>query len=97
MNMLEAGGYLSVDNFNVLCLWLNWCCTNNWRVAFTSPKQMFTLDKISTAVSSTAFVHMRRYNQHKMTVPRRDLKYRLNNTFLVTNVMKTPSALFPYS
>ncbi len=30
------------------------------------PKQMFALNKIFTAVSSTAFVHKHRYNQDKM-------------------------------
>ncbi len=24
---LEAGGYF-LDNFDILCLWLNWCCSN---------------------------------------------------------------------
>ncbi len=33
------------------------------------PKQKLVLDKIFTTVSSTTFVHMQRYNQHKMKAP----------------------------
>ncbi len=64
---LEAGGYFSRDNFSLLFLKPNWYFANKWRVSFPSPsKQMYPLDKIFTAVSSTAFVHTWRYNQHKM-------------------------------
>ncbi len=33
--LLEAGGYFSLNNFNIWCLWPNWCCANKWRVSFT--------------------------------------------------------------
>ncbi len=33
------------------------------------PKQMLALDKIFTTVSSTAFIHTCRYNQHEIKVP----------------------------
>ncbi len=38
-------------------------------------KQMLMLDKIFTTVSMTAFVHVRRCNQHKMKSPRSGFKY----------------------
>ncbi len=38
------------------------------------PEQMFATDKIFTTGSSTALVHMGRYNQHQMKVPLRGFK-----------------------
>ncbi len=32
---LKAGGYVSWDNFNILCLWLNWYCASTWLVSLT--------------------------------------------------------------
>ncbi len=32
---LEAGGYFSLHNFSILCLWSNWYCRNKWSVSFT--------------------------------------------------------------
>ncbi len=58
-----VGGYFSLDNFNILCLWSNWHCANKRHVSFALPKQMLTQDKIFTIVSSAAFVHTHRYNQ----------------------------------
>ncbi len=43
-----------------------------------SSKTKLVLDKIFTTVSSTAFVHMWRYSQHKMKVPQRGLKTTYN-------------------
>ncbi len=32
---LVAGGYFSLDNFNILCAWPNWFSANKWHVSFT--------------------------------------------------------------
>ncbi len=41
--------------------------------------------------SSTAFVHMRRYNQHKMKVLWRGLKYMIRVLVTSVGVLKNPS------
>ncbi len=35
---LEAGGYFSLDNFNILCLWPDWYRANKWSVSSLSSK-----------------------------------------------------------
>ncbi len=47
------------------------------------PKQMLMLDKIFTTESSTAFVHTRPYNQHKMKVPWRGFKVLKMNELVI--------------
>ncbi len=32
---LEAGGYFSFDNFNILSIWSYWYCANKWCASFT--------------------------------------------------------------
>ncbi len=61
---LEAGGYFSLNNFNILLLWQNWYCA----FFHSFSKQMLALDKIFMTESSTVFVHMQCYNQQKMKV-----------------------------
>ncbi len=68
---LEAGGYVSLDNFNSLCFWLKGFCANKWCVSVTLfHNKMLMPDKFFTTVSSNALVRTRCYNQHKMKVPR---------------------------
>ncbi len=44
-------------------------CIQVVRFFHSLPKQMLALDKIFMTVCCTAFVHMWRYNQHKIKVP----------------------------
>ncbi len=73
-NYLEAGGYFSLDNFNILCLWPKRCYANNWRFFHSLQRQMLALGKSFPTASSAAFIHMRRHSQHKMKVHRRGFK-----------------------
>ncbi len=41
LSMVEDRGIFFFDNFNKLCLWLNWYCANKWRISF--PKQKLFL------------------------------------------------------
>ncbi len=41
---------------------------------------MLAQDKLFMTVSSTAFVHMHHYKQHKIKVPRRDVKKDLTSS-----------------
>ncbi len=56
--------------------WVNeWSCAHKWSVSFTLfHDKMLVLDKIFTKVNIATLVHMRRYNKHKMKVPRRGFR-----------------------
>ncbi len=79
---LEAGGCFSTDKFNIKCLWPNWYCANKQLVSFILFQNRCLLKKILTTESSTAFVHMGCYNQHKM----KDVKDPLSRLKRVFNV-----------
>ncbi len=63
------------------------------------PKQMLALDNIFMTVSSTAFIHMQRYNHHKMKVPCRGFKTGVNIPRILNSLMmwQTKGTLSNYS
>ncbi len=65
---LKAGCYFSLDNFSILCLWLNWFVQISGVFLSLFYKTNVSLHKIFTTASSSTFVHMGRYSQHKVKV-----------------------------